>query len=162
MDSTIDETTWTVTRTVQIAAPRELVFQILTEPAEIARWFGQSAHFPEGVHVGAEGVFGWTDHGDFPARIEAYDPPSGFAFTWGSPGEPLREDNSTTATFTLEESGEGTVLTVVESGFETLGEASGRRAAMEDNAQGWLEELTDLVRYAEARAGAPGTLGGGR
>lgn len=162
MDTTsrIDETTFTVTRTLRIEAPRALVFDLLTEPAEMAQWFGQTADFPEGVHVGAAGAFGWSGHGDFPARIETYDPVSAFAFTWGTPREPLREDNSTTVTFTLDEVGGGTVLTVVESGFDTLGEASSRRAVMEDNAQGWVEELDQLVahvklvqaRNAEARS----------
>lgn len=158
MDTTsrIDDTTFTVTRTVRVDAPRDLVFEVLTQPSQIAQWFGQSADFPDGVHVGAEGTFGWTEHGDFPARVEAYEPPRTFAFTWGTPGDPLREDNSTTATFTLEDDGDGTLLTVVESGFDTLGEASGRRAAMEDNAQGWTEELDELVTHAHGLASGTG------
>ena len=42
MNSTIDETAATVTRTVRVAAPRDLVFEVLTQPAQIAQWFGQS------------------------------------------------------------------------------------------------------------------------
>lgn len=147
--SRIDEEAFTVTRTVRIAAPRDLVFEVLTLPDQVAQWFGQTAEFPDGVHVGSEGTFGWTDHGDFPARIEVFQPPSAFAFTWGTPGEPLRDDNSTTATFTLQEDGDGTLLTVVESGFDTLGKAAGRRAAMADNAQGWTEELDELVAHVQ-------------
>ncbi len=154
--SRIDEDTATVTRTVRIEAPRDLVFEVLTRPDQIAQWFGQSADFPDGVHAGAQGVFGWRDHGDFPARIESYRPPSGFAFRWGTPGEPLQEDNSTTATFTLEADGQGTLLTVVESGFDALGELAGRRAAMEDNAQGWVEELDELVAHVVALARGTG------
>lgn len=151
MDSTsqIDESALTVTRSLRIEAPRELVFEVLTRPDQIAQWFGQRADFPDGVRAGAHGTFGWTDHGDFPARIESYDPPTGFAFTWGTPGQPLREDNSTTATFTLAEDGDATVLTVVESGFDTLGDAAGRRAAMEDNASGWVEELDQLATHVD-------------
>lgn len=150
MNSTIDETAATVTRTVRVAAPRDLVFEVLTQPAQIAQWFGQSARFPDGVHAGAEGSFGWTDHGDFPARIEIHEPPVRFAFTWGTPGEPIRDDNSTLATFTLEPHGDHTVLTVVESGFDRLGDLAAARAAMADTAQGWTEELDELVRYAES------------
>lgn len=155
-DSRIDEVAATVTRTVRIDAPPDLVFEVLTRPDQIAQWFGQSADFPDGVHVGARGSFGWVDHGDFPARVEAYEPPSRFAFTWGTPGEPIREDNSTTATFTLAPEGDATLLTVVESGFDTLGDAAGRRAAMEDNAQGWTEELDHLVAHVDGLATGTG------
>lgn len=154
--SRIDEDSATVTRTVRIEAPRDLVFEVLTRPDQMAQWFGQSADFPQGVHLGAEGTFGWRDHGDFPARVELYEPPSGFAFTWGTPGEPIRQDNSTTATFSLQEEEGVTVLTVTESGFDTLGEAAGRRAAMEENAQGWTEELDDLVAHAEGLSSGTG------
>lgn len=144
----IDVETSTVRRTIHIEAPRELVFAALTSPEQIAQWFGQRAEFPNGVHAGATGSFGWTDHGDFPVRIESYEPSSRFAFTWGAPGEEIREDNSTTATFTLDEADGGTELTVVETGFDTLrGDLSKQRAAMEDNAQGWTGELDELVAH---------------
>lgn len=136
----------TVTRTIRIDAPRPLVWATLTSPDQIAQWFGQRAEFPDGVHLGATGTFGWTDEGDFPARIDGYDPVERFAFTWGTPGEEIREDNSTTATFTLAEDRDGTSLTVLEAGFDTLaGDLRQRRAAMEDNADGWTSELDDLA-----------------
>lgn len=144
----IDIETSTVSRTLRIEAPRALVWAALTAPEQIAQWFGQRADFPDGVHQGAEGTFGWTDHGDFPARIEAYEPHTRFAFAWGTPGEPIRDDNSTTATFTLTAEGEGTVLTVVETGFDTLTpDDVKRRAAMADNAHGWTAELDELSAY---------------
>lgn len=158
MDATsqIDESTGTITRTLRVEAPRELVFEVLTQPAQIAQWFGQSADFPDGVHAGAEGSFGWSDHGVFPARVVEHEPVWRFAFVWGTPGQPLREDNSTTATFTLEEDGAATLVTVVESGFDTLGEAAGRRAAMEDNAQGWEHELDEMAAHAQGLAAGTG------
>lgn len=147
----VDQEAFSVTRTVRVNAPRELVFAVLTQPSQIAQWFGQSCDFPDGVQVGATGTFGWDEHGDFPARIEAYDPPSGFAFTWGTPGEEIRADNSTTATFRLTEVAGGTELTVVETGFSALGDQAAARAAMADNAQGWTEELDEFVAYVETR-----------
>ena len=144
----IDIETSTVTRTIRIEAPRRLVWATLTSPEQIAQWFGQRAEFPTGVHLGAQGSFGWTAYGDFPARIDAYEPHDRFAFTWGTPGEPIREDNATTAAFTLSEDGDATVLTVLETGFDALtADAVKRRAVMEDNAQGWNSELDQLAAY---------------
>ncbi|MGO1973283.1 MAG: SRPBCC domain-containing protein [Propionibacteriaceae bacterium] len=150
--SLIDFDAATVTRTVQIDAPREVVWAALTTPSQIALWFGQSAEFPDGIHLGATGIFGWGDEGDFPARIETWEPTSRFAFSWGTPGEEIRPDNSTTANFTLADAGTGadagTLLTVTETGFETLTpEATARRTAMQENAQGWNEELDDLAAH---------------
>lgn len=149
--ATKDEGTMRVTRTIEVRAPIDVVWETLTEPASIAAWFGQRADFPDGVHAGALGSFGWDAHGDFPSRIERFEPPSAFAFTWGAPGEPIREDNSTTATFTLEREGDVTRLTVVETGFERLGDEARARSALEDNRQGWTEELDDFVALLARR-----------
>src|SRR5690606_7168351 len=48
-------------RTLRIDAPPSLVWAVLTSPDQSAQWFGQSATFPDGVHAGATGTFGWTD-----------------------------------------------------------------------------------------------------
>lgn len=152
--STIDLDAATVTREVHIDAPREVVWAVLTTPDQLALWFGDRSAFPEGVHRGAIGVLGWTAYGDFPARIDEYVPTRRFAFTWGVPGEEIREDNSTTATFHLSDAltrdggTSGTVLTVVETGFDTLSvDALARRAGLEDHAEGWNEELDNLVSH---------------
>lgn len=147
----IDIETSSVHRTIHIEAPRALVFAALTAPEQISQWLGQRADFPDGVHAGASGTFGWTDYDGLPVRIETYEEPSQFAFTWGAPGEEILEENSTTATFTLEDAGDGTQLTVVETGFDTLrGDLAKQRAAMEDNAQGWTGELDELVDHVRS------------
>ncbi|WP_277051360.1 SRPBCC domain-containing protein [Ruania albidiflava] len=155
--ASIDDEAFTVEREIRIDAPQATVWAALTTPEHIAGWFGQQALFPDGVHTGARGTFAWPEHGPFPVQIVTFSPTEEFAFTWGTPGEPIREDNATTATFTLREDGGQTVLRVVESGFGTLGDAAGRRAAMEDNAFGWTAELDELVAYTLSltRAGGP-------
>lgn len=157
--ATIDDETYTVVREIRIDAPRAQVWAALTTPEHLAGWFGDQALFPDGVHAGARGTFGWRDHGQFPVRIETFSPTEELAFTWGTPGEPIRPDNSTTATFTLRDDAGQTVLRVVESGFDALGEAAGRRAAMEENASGWTEELDELATYTASltRPGSPAT-----
>jgi len=98
--------------------------------------------------VGGEGTFGWADYGEFPVRIEEYDEPVVFAFTWGTPAEPLRPDNSTLVRFTLVPDGDATVLSVVESGFGLLGRDP--VDAMNSNREGWTSELDELVAFVEA------------
>lgn len=147
----IDRTGARVTRTIEVRAPIEVVWEALTDARELAQWFGDTARFPDGTGAGATGAFGWSDHGDFPARVERAEPPHVWAFRWGTPGEPLRDDNSTLATFTLEAADGGTRLTVVETGFERLGDAVAVRAALDDNRQGWTSELDELVALLARR-----------
>ncbi|HUG74346.1 MAG TPA: SRPBCC family protein [Acidimicrobiia bacterium] len=143
MPARIDAEQYTVTRSVFIAASRERVWEAITVPEEIAKWFGQPARF-NSLTVGADGSFGWEGYGEFPVRIEEVDEPAVFAFTWGTPGEPITPQNSTTARFTLEEVDGGTLLTVVESGFADLADPAD---SMEDNRGGWDSELDELVAY---------------
>ena len=150
-EASIDESTMRVTRTIEVRAPIEVVWDTLTEPREIAEWFGDSTDFPDGMHEGAAGTFGWTAYGNFPCQIERWERPHVWAFRWGTPGEPIRDDNSTLATFTLERAEDGTRLTVVETGFERLGDEAAARAAMEDNRQGWTAELDDFIALLSRR-----------
>jgi len=149
--ASVDDTAMRVSRTIEVRAPIDAVWETLTEPRWIAQWFGQRVEFPDGMHEGSTGTFGWDAHGDFPARIEAWDEPHRFAFRWGTPGAPIRDDNSTLATFTLERADGVTRLTVVETGFDRLADAGARRAALEDNREGWTEELDEFVALLARR-----------
>ncbi|AEE47412.1 SRPBCC domain-containing protein [Cellulomonas fimi] len=142
-----DVDAFTVTRTIRIAATRARVWQALTQEEHISGWFGDRTELPE-RRVGGEGAFIWDDHGAVPVRIEQYDEPDVFAYTWGSPGQPLAPGNATLVRFTLADDGDGTLLTVVETGF---GELTTRdpRAELEDHRRGWSSELDELVGYLE-------------
>ncbi|WP_179229006.1 SRPBCC domain-containing protein [Parenemella sanctibonifatiensis] len=135
----------TVTRSIETTAPLDVVWDTLTNPRWIADWFGTAADFPDGMEPGALGRFSFGEHGDCQVRIEEYAAPSRFGFSWTGPGQQLSETTTTTATFTLERSEDLTRITVVETGFETLGDQAAARAALEDNRQGWTGELDDLV-----------------
>jgi uncharacterized protein YndB with AHSA1/START domain len=145
-----DTETFTITRTIRAEAPVDRVWQALTQEEHITRWFGQRASLPD-LRVGGEGSFGFSGYGDFAVRIDEYDEPVAFAFTWGEPvdrPDPLRTGASTQVRFTLEPDGAGTRLTVVETGFGSLTGRDPRRA-LEDNREGWTSELDELVAYLE-------------
>lgn len=150
--SVIDAAEFTVRRTITIAAPIEKVWAAVTEAEHIARWFPERAVL-DPVAVGTVGNFWWEDHGDFPVRIEAVDVPHSITYRWGNnngtPIAALDPANSTVFTFTLEALGDGTQLTVVESGFDTLSDPT---AAMEGNRGGWDWELDELVAFLESES----------
>ncbi|MFI6429981.1 SRPBCC family protein [Rhodococcus oryzae] len=149
--ATVDEGRYTVSRTVVINATRDRVWQALTDPEHIAKWFGQRAVI-DSLTVGARGVFSWDEHGDMPLEIIEVDAPDRFGYRWGHLGEPDLS-RGTDVRFTLRELGGSTELTVVETGFDRVSDVeSERRDALEGNRQGWNAELDELVAYLEAKA----------
>ncbi|WP_426593743.1 SRPBCC domain-containing protein [Cellulomonas sp. McL0617] len=145
----IDTENYTVTRSVHIKATPDRVWAAITRGDLITQWLGNKAELPD-LRVGGEGVFGFEGYGEFPVRIDEVDEPAVFAFTWGTPGQPLAADNSTQVRFTLVPDGDATILSVVESGFGLL--SRDPVVAMSSNREGWTSELDELVDYLEGAA----------
>jgi uncharacterized protein YndB with AHSA1/START domain len=147
-----DEETFAVRRTIRIAAPREKVWQAITEPAHISRWFGRTVL--EGHGVGATGTMTFEGYGTIPIRVEAIDAPHSISYRWcnddaGELPDHLVEETSTVFTFSLTEVDEGTQLTVVETGFEVTSDPIANIAA---HRTGWTDELDKLVALLEGDA----------
>lgn len=148
--SVVDESRFSVRRTIRIDAPVEKVWSAVTEPEHISRWFGKAVF--DGAGVGARGTLTFPEYGSVPLRIEALDAPRMVSYRWGNDdasGELAAEvdpEHSTVFTFTLEPAGDGTELTVVETGFETTSDPS---ANLESHREGWDSELDKLVALLE-------------
>lgn len=137
----------TITRTVWVEAPIDTVFEVLTDSDAIEQWWGHPNEFPDGIRPGSMGVFHWQEH-RFPIRIDILEPPHRFGLTWGSGGE--IDDEATQVLFTLATAGDGTSVTVLESGFTSM-EPSRRRRQMQDNVTGWTEVLDSFTRTVQER-----------
>jgi uncharacterized protein YndB with AHSA1/START domain len=149
--SVVDDSAFSVRRTIRIAAPQAKVWEAVTEPEHISRWFGQAAF--EGSYAGARGTLTWPDRAPIPVRIEAIEAQRMVSYRWGNddasgvvPGE-LDDAHSTVFTFTLAEVADGTELTVVETGFETTSDPA---ANLADHRDGWNGELDKLVALLES------------
>ena len=148
--SIVDEASFTVRRSIRINAPVEKVWQAVTQPEYISRWFGRTVL--DGVGVGAAGTMTFPDYGSIPLRVEEWDELRRVAYRWNNddalgelPGD-VQEKGSTVFTFTLDEIEGGTQLDVVESGFENT---SAPLENLESHRTGWNEELDKLVRLVE-------------
>ncbi|WP_374977962.1 SRPBCC domain-containing protein [Microbacterium trichothecenolyticum] len=108
---------FTITRTLQ--APRELVFEALTKPEHFAVWFGTAAvEVPQDsltMDVRPGGAFRAVmllpdgNRIDWAGEYKAVEPPSHLAMTLtDQPGD----DEGLPVLFDLEDSGDGTVLTI--------------------------------------------------
>jgi len=58
---------------LELRADRERVWQALTDPAEVAAWWGPVAG--RDIQPGAEGWFDFEIHGRHAVRIDAVEPP---------------------------------------------------------------------------------------
>jgi uncharacterized protein YndB with AHSA1/START domain len=139
-----------ITRTVRIAAPRRIVWEALVTPAHVLDWWGHPMRFPDGIRPGSVGKFEW-EGGEFDVRIDAMDEPATYTLTWDF-GEDLDESEVTHVVFELIEDGDGTLVTVTESGFDRKTDLATKRARMEENTGGWNTVLDGLREFAETRA----------
>jgi uncharacterized protein YndB with AHSA1/START domain len=147
-----------IEREVQIDAPVDTVWSIVTEPENIARWF--ASHAEVDLRPGGDLLFRFESGMDGKGTVEKVEPPHLFTFRWISP-EPERDmvaaqGHYTTVEFSLRTEGEGTLLRVVESGFVALeGTAAENAALAERHEGGWgmfLERLAGLVTSADVSA----------
>ncbi len=116
-----------IERDILIAAPPEVVWEVVTEPEHMTQWFSD-ADFE--ARPGANGTIATYD-----IRIEEVEPPRRFSFRW----------DALLVEFTLTAEDGGTRLSLVESGFE------GRDAKRSEHEGGWTRFLAQLRDYAQAR-----------
>src|SRR5438876_3858967 len=131
----------TIERSIWIAAPRERVWQAVTDPAQIAQWFAPGTSFSQNgnkisVRIGEMDME--------VAVIELVDPPRQIT-TRNLP------DKSITTTYTLAEENGGTRFTVTETGFESLS-ADARKERLDQNVKGWETALENLRAYIDDRS----------
>jgi uncharacterized protein YndB with AHSA1/START domain len=146
----------TIERETTIAAPVERVWALITEPEHVGRWFGDAGAEID-LRPGGAMTIRWNESGTSRARVEAVEPPNRFVYRWAPYKDPggseVTEDNSTLVEFTLAAQGDGTRLTVRESGFASLATTDEVRAKnRESNVEGWQRELDELAEYAREMA----------
>lgn len=144
-----------IEREIEIAAPIDVVWAVLTEPGHIASWFTDEARLD--ARPGGDGRFVFRDRATSrPAtvdlRVEEVDPPQYFSFRWAHPeGAEPDETNSLLVQFSLESAGDGTRLLLVESGFDRVARPEAERERQNaEHQSGWDVHLASLRDYAAA------------
>jgi uncharacterized protein YndB with AHSA1/START domain len=148
-----------IEREVMIAAPPERVWAVLTEPAHVGTWFGTGSPAEIDLRPGGLMMLDHGEHGRYPTLIVKVDPPRAFSYRWASayPDVVATLENSTLVEFTLEPAEGGTVLRVVESGFDAIEIPAAREesAGFESHSTGWTGVIEKLGAYAEGRDESP-------
>ena len=138
---------------VVLRAPRSRVWQALFDKGEFGTWFG--VRFPAGTFAAGETVRGnitYPGYEHVVMEIEVVEVVAGqrFAYRWHpyavDPQVDYSSEPTTLVTFSLEDAAEGTLLTVVESGFDAI-PAHRRDEAVRMNDGGWAEQMLNVERH---------------
>jgi uncharacterized protein YndB with AHSA1/START domain len=137
-----------IERAVRLARGPEVVWAAVTTAEGLGSWFGDRAEID--LRPGGAARLMWTgEENAAELRVERVEPPHVFAFTWPMHGVPPDDPRRSYVEFTLAPDGDGTLLTVVETGFAQLDDEH-HRTAHDAHTEGWGRELGELVEYVAA------------
>ena len=138
-----------IERTVEIAHSPARAWAALTTAEGLNAWFGKEATID--LRPGGSARVTGDSGRIYELRVERVEEPTVFGYTWPIHGLPEGDPRRTYVEFSLEPSGTGTRVTVVESGFAQLAdEAHG--GAYEGNTRGWGAKLGVFADYLVAAA----------
>ena len=141
-----------IEKKVLLRAPRSRVWRALTDTREFGTWFRAElvGTFAVGETVRGHSTYPGCEHLALELRVERMDDERFFSFRWHPDEAAMKADVSpeitTLVEFTLEDVTGGTMLTVVESGFDRL-PPERRAAAFRDNEKGWTEQMENIRRH---------------
>ncbi len=137
---------------IEVRAPRARVWRAIADAGEFGSWFGVSLEgvFAVGSVVRGRLTIKGYEHVTMDLEIAAMEPERHFAYRWHpyavDPNVDYSSEPTTLVEFTLEEAAAGTVVTIVESGFDRL-PATRRAEAFRMNERGWVGQAKNLERY---------------
>jgi len=141
-----------IEKQIRLSASRARVWRALTDPREFGRWFGVelSGTVAPGAKLRGPITHPGYEHLTFEATVETVEQETRFSFWWHPYAIELGVDYSsepmTLVLFTLEEVEGGTLLKVVESGFDDI-PAARRAKAFEMNSNGWAIQMENIKKH---------------
>jgi uncharacterized protein YndB with AHSA1/START domain len=143
-----------IEKTIELKAPLERVWAAVTDARQFGQWFRVNLTNPFVVGEVARGsiLHPGYEHLEWKATVVAMEPMRLFAFTWHPYGIDPKVDYSkeepTRVEFRFEPVGDGTRLTVVESGFDRV-PAHRRDEAFRMNERGWTAQVENIRAHVE-------------
>jgi uncharacterized protein YndB with AHSA1/START domain len=143
-----------IERNVVINAPRERVWRALSNAEEFGTWFGANMKgqaFAPGQRARGQMTIGGHEHVWFDVLVERIEPQNVLSFRWHpyavDPAVDYSKEERTLVTFTLTDApGNGTLLTLVESGFDKV-PPDRRMEAFRMDSRGWEFQLNNIARH---------------
>ena len=141
-----------IEKSIELKAPISRVWQALTDHTQFGEWFRvkldapfRPGH-PSTGHITHPGY----EHVRWEATVQKIEPEHTFSFTWHpyaiDPAVDYSHETPTLVEFTLIPTPTGTLLRVVESGFENI-PAARRPKAFLMNDGGWAAQMRNIEAY---------------
>src|SRR5262245_23904736 len=157
-----------IEKKVVLRAPRERVWNAISDVKQFGTWFGVEFDRPFVAGAAMKGRITPTKVDPevakiqepytgraFEFTIERIEPMRLFSFRWHpaaiDPGVDYSKEPTTLVTFELEEVSGGTQLTITESGFDKI-PLERRAKAFEANEGGWTHQIDLLTKYLAGAA----------
>lgn len=154
-----------IEKQVLLRAPLSRVWRALTDHTEFGQWFGVRFDAPFRPGASVSGVITPTTMDEeiakeqkpyagmrFTIVVDRIEPETAFSFRWNPYGMDETVDFSkevkTLVEFTLQETADGVLLKVVESGFDQV-PVERRATAFTANEGGWTMQMTLIRKYVE-------------
>lgn len=144
-----------IEKTIDIKAPRSRVWRALSDYREFGAWFGveMEGPFEPGAKVSGRIKTPGYEHLTMDVVVESVQPEELLSYRWHpyavDPDFDYSAEPMTLVEFRLEETGGGTRLTVVESGFDSIPE-SRRADAYRMNDGGWTQQVQNIEKHVTA------------
>jgi uncharacterized protein YndB with AHSA1/START domain len=146
-----------IERKILLKAPRSRVWRALTNAEEFGDWFGvafKGKTFAAGKQVQGQVTYPGFEHVVFDVLIERMEPEGLLSFRWHpyavDPSVDYSKEPTTLVVFELKEVDGGTLLSVVESGFDNVPPAR-RLEAFRMNSGGWDEQMQNIEKHVAKR-----------
>ena len=143
-----------IEKTVELKAPISRVWRALTDHREFGEWFRVrlDGPFVPGQVSRGHVTYPGYEHLRWEAVVKRMEPERLFSFTWHpaavDPTEDYSNEPPTLVEFTLEETATGTLLRVVELGFDKL-PSKRRFEAFRMNEGGWNIQMDNIRQHVE-------------
>lgn len=142
-----------IERTILLKAPRSRVWRALSSAEEFGDWFGvnlKGKTFAAGQSVQGQITYPGYEHVVFDVWIERMEPERLLSWRWHpaavDPAFDYSLERTTLVVFELKDVEGGTLLSVVESGFDRIPPAR-RLEAFRMNSGGWDEQMKNIEKH---------------
>lgn len=142
-----------IKREILLKAPRSRVWRAISNAEEFGDWFGvalKGKTFTAGSRVQGQFTRPGCEHLVFDVIIERIEPERLFSWRWHphayDPSVDYSKEPTTLVVFELKEVEGGTLLSVVESGFDNL-PPSRRMEAFRMDSSGWDEQMKNIGKH---------------
>lgn len=142
-----------IERKILLKAPRSRVWRALSNAEEFGSWFGVSLKgkdFAAGKRVQGQITYPGYEHVVFDVMVERMEPERLLSWRWHpaaiEPAVDYSQEPTTLVVFELQEVDGGTLLSMVESGFDGVPPAR-RLEAFRMNSGGWDEQMRNIEKH---------------